>query len=151
MDMIEKLMRKFGIKPKTKIILRLFKAGEIYKAYGTDAEVIEEVIASHVNEAYADGERYVFFLTRYLDKYLPVFDKCGYRIEILESRNEPKRNEVINCLCCEHCLPPLKRLDGRMCALERCKYQQESEALVRNEAHTIVLTEIEGKEVRDEA
>lgn len=30
-------------------------------------------------------------------------------------------------------------------------YQQEAEALVRNEAHTIVLTEIEGKEVRDEA
>lgn len=29
--------------------------------------------------------------------------------------------------------------------------QQEAEALVRNEAHTIVLTEIEGKEVRDEA
>lgn len=30
-------------------------------------------------------------------------------------------------------------------------YQQEAEAMVRNEAHTIVLTEIEGKEVRDEA
>lgn len=29
--------------------------------------------------------------------------------------------------------------------------QQDAEALVRNEAHTIVLTEIEGKEVRDEA
>lgn len=30
-------------------------------------------------------------------------------------------------------------------------YQQEAEILVMNEAHTIVLTEIEGKEVRDEA
>ena len=30
-------------------------------------------------------------------------------------------------------------------------YQQVAENQVRNEAHTIVLTEMEGKEVRDEA
>lgn len=31
---------------------------------------------------------------------------------------DKERNEIVNCLCCKHCLPPNKRVNGELCSLK---------------------------------
>lgn len=35
-----------------------------------------------------------------------------------------EREMTVQCLCCKHCLPPLQRVDGNMCELEECNYEE---------------------------
>lgn len=31
---------------------------------------------------------------------------------------DKERNKIVNCLCCKHCLPPNKRINGELCSLK---------------------------------
>ena len=31
---------------------------------------------------------------------------------------DKERNKIVTCLCCKHCLPPSKRINGELCSLK---------------------------------
>ena len=67
----------------------------------------------------------------YWNKYFKLnvgHEKYGSILEEVEKAKarfltDEESQALRNCLCCRNCLPPIERIDGKMCLLPKCKFE----------------------------
>lgn len=83
---MNKNVQRLGkIKQKHPDALVLFRTGDNYQSFNSDADVISKVTGSNIEKNEIEGYRYTFFQSCKLDMYLPILVRRGYRIAICDS------------------------------------------------------------------
>jgi DNA mismatch repair protein MutS len=93
------LMQQFNkIKQKYPDAILLFRVGDFYETFGTDAikaaEVLGIVLTKRANGSQKDLEL-AGFPYHAVDTYLPKLVKSGYRVAICEQLEDPKLTKTI--------------------------------------------------------
>jgi DNA mismatch repair protein MutS len=83
--MNKNLQRLEEIKQKYPKAIVLFRTGDNYQSFNSDADVISKVTGSDIEKNESEGYRYTFFQSSKLDMYLPILVRRGYRIAICDS------------------------------------------------------------------
>ena len=63
-------------------------------------------------------EKYYGLENPNLEKYNALYKEMSEAKDRFITAEEAK--PFISCMVCKHCLPPMKRENGRMCTLEKC-------------------------------
>lgn len=83
---MNKNVQRLGeIKQKHPDALVLFRTGDNYQSFNSDADVISKVTGSDIEKNESGVYRYTFFQSCKLDMYLPILVRRGYRIAICDS------------------------------------------------------------------
>lgn len=94
--MRQEVLDKFTeIKGKHPDAIILFRDGNCYVSYGTDAICLSDILGCHLTEcAYPDRRRKIKlsgFPHHSLDMYLPKIVRAGYRVAIVEELVDTKK------------------------------------------------------------